>query len=252
MHRYFIEVVYKGTRYSGFQTQQNAETIQSVIESAMQKVYKTTFQLTCSSRTDAGVHALQNFFHVDTDTELNPKQVYNLNSILPRDIIVKQIVPVSPEAHARFSATHREYKYYITRNRNPFLTETAWFYPYNLDIEALQLAAEILLTYSDFTSFSKRNTQVKTFICDIITSRWAYENDCLVYNVKANRFLRGMVRGLVGTMLQVGRGLISLDDFKQIIEAKDCTKANFTTPSTGLFLIEVTYPETLVKKEMMV
>lgn len=243
MPRYFIEVAYKGTHYSGFQTQQNAETIQSVIEFALQKVYKATFQLTCSSRTDAGVHALQNFFHVDTDAELNPKQVYNLNSILPRDIIVKQIIPVLPDKHARFSATHREYKYYITRNRNPFLTDTAWFYPYNLDLEALQQAAEILLTYADFTSFSKRNTQVKTFICTIITSKWAYENNCLVYNVKANRFLRGMVRGLVGTMLQVGRGLITLDDFKQIIEAKNCTKANFTTPSTGLFLVEVTYPD---------
>lgn len=246
MPRYFIEVAYKGTNYSGFQTQQNAITIQSVLESALQKIYKATFQLTCSSRTDAGVHALQNFFHVDTETELNLKQVYNLNAVLPRDIIVKQIVPVSVDTHARFSATHREYKYYITRNRSPFLTETAWFYPYNLDVEALQQAAEILLTYSDFTSFSKRNTQVKTFICTITTSKWDYENDCLVYNVKANRFLRGMVRGLVGTMLQVGRGLITLNDFKQIIEAKDCTKANFTTPPTGLFLVEVTYPESTI------
>ena len=243
MPRYFIEVAYKGTNYSGFQTQQNAETIQSVIEFSLKKVYKTTFQLTCSSRTDAGVHAYQNFFHVDTESELNLKHVYNLNAVLPRDIIIKQIILVSLDAHARFSATHREYKYFISRNKNPFLTETAWLYPYNLDLEALQQAAEILLTYSDFTSFSKRNTQVKTFICNIITSKWAYENNCLVYNVKANRFLRGMVRGLVGTMLQVGRGLINLDDFKQIIEAKDCTKANFTTPSTGLFLVEVTYPD---------
>ena len=248
MPRYFIKVAYKGTHYSGFQTQQNAETIQSVIEAALQKIYKSTFQLTGSSRTDAGVHALQNYFHVDTDIELNLKQVYNLNSVLPRDIIIKQIKPVLSDMHARFSATHREYKYYITRNRNPFLTETAWFYPYNLNLEALQQAAEILLTYADFTSFSKKNTQVKTFICDIVASKWLYENDCLVYNVKANRFLRGMVRGLVGTMLQVGRELISLDEFKQIIEAKDCTKANFTTPSTGLFLVEVTYPEDLEKK----
>ncbi len=243
MLRYFIEVAYKGTHYSGFQTQQNAETIQSVLELALQKVYKSQFQLTCSSRTDAGVHALQNFFHVDTESELNLKQVYNVNAVLPRDIIVKNIRPVAPDWHARFSATHREYKYYITRNRNPFLTETAWFYPYDLNVETLQQAAEILLTYADFTSFSKRNTQVKTFICNIITSKWVQEEGCLVYNVKANRFLRGMVRGLVGTMLQVGRGLITLDDFKKIIEAKDCTKANFTTPSTGLFLVEVIYPD---------
>ena len=243
MLRYFIEVVYKGTHYSGFQTQDNAVTIQSKVEAALQTIYKTTFQLTCSSRTDAGVHALQNFFHLDTDIEINQKQVYNLNSLLPSDIVIKQIFIVEPDQHARFSATHRQYKYYITRNRNPFLTDTAWFYPYNLDIDALQQAAEILLTYSDFTTFSKRNTQVKTFICNIITSKWYYENDCLVYEVKANRFLRGMVRGLVGTMLKVGRRLISLDDFKQIIESKDCTKANFNTPAQGLFLVKVTYPE---------
>ena len=243
MLRYFIEVAYKGTRYSGFQSQHNATTIQSHVEAALQTVYKTTFQLTCSSRTDTGVHALQNFFHVDTEIEINPKQVYNVNSVLPSDIVIKQIFPVSDDMHARFSATHRQYKYYITRNRNPFLIETAWYYPYNLDIDALQQAAQILLPYSDFTTFSKKHTQVKTFICDIIISKWYYENECLVYEVKANRFLRGMVRGLVGTMLKVGRGLISLDEFKQIIEAKDCTKANFNTPANGLFLVKVTYPE---------
>ena len=243
MLRYFIEVAYLGTHYSGFQSQHNAVSIQSTVESAMQTVFKTEFKLTCSSRTDTGVHAIQNFFHFDSEVELNLKQVYNLNAVLPRDIVVKDVVLKDAESHARFSATHREYKYYITRNRNPFLTETAWFYPYNLDFDLLQQAADILMEYEDFTSFSKRNTQVKTFICNLIISKWYYEKDCLVYNVKANRFLRGMVRGLVGTMLQVGKGLISLEDFRGIIEAKDCTKANFSTPPTGLFLVEVTYPE---------
>ena len=243
MLRYFIEVAYLGTRYSGFQSQHNAVSIQSTVESAMQTVFKTEFKLTCSSRTDTGVHAIQNFFHFDSEVELNLKHLYNLNAVLPRDIVVKDIVLKEAESHARFSATHREYKYYITRNRNPFLTETAWFYPYNLDFDLLQQAADILMEYEDFTSFSKRNTQVKTFICNLIISKWYYEKDCLVYNVKANRFLRGMVRGLVGTMLQVGKGLISLEDFRGIIEAKDCTKANFSTPPTGLFLVEVTYPE---------
>ncbi len=242
MLRYFIEVAYKGTQYSGFQSQHNAVSIQSTVEDALQTVFKTEFKLTCSSRTDAGVHALQNFFHFDSETPLNLKNVYNLNSVLPRDIVVRDIVLKETDAHARFSATHREYKYHITRNRNPFLTETAWFYPYHLDFDLLQQAAAILMEYEDFTSFSKRNTQVKTFICKLMVSKWQYDNDCLVYNVKANRFLRGMVRGLVGTMLQVGRGLISLDGFRKIIEAKDCTKANFSTPPTGLFLVEVTYP----------
>ena len=243
MLRYFIEVAYKGTHYSGFQSQHNAVSIQSTVEDAMQTVFKTDFKLTCSSRTDTGVHALQNFFHFDTDIELNLKQIYNLNAVLSRDIVIKNIVQVDGESHARFSATYREYKYYITRNRNPFLTETTWFYPYNLDIELLQQAANILMEYEDFTSFSKRNTQVKTFICNLIVSKWYYENECLVYHVKSNRFLRGMVRGLVGTMLQVGRGIINLEDFRKIIEEKNCTKANFSTPPTGLFLVEVTYPE---------
>ena len=243
MLRYFIEVSYKGTHYSGFQTQNNAVTIQSVVDAAFLTVYKMPFQLTCSSRTDAGVHALQNFFHVDTEKELNLDLVYNLNAVLPHDIVIKKIFLVTADKHARFSASDRHYKYYITKNRNPFLTETAWYYPYQLDVTALQQAADVLRHYSDFTTFSKRNTQVKTFICTIITSRWYYENDCLVFEVKSNRFLRGMVRGLVGTMLKVGRGLITLEDFKQIIEARDCTKANFNTPAHGLFLIKVTYPE---------
>ncbi len=242
MPRYFIEVAYKGTAYSGFQVQQNAVTIQSKVEDALQVLFKQSFQLTCSSRTDAGVHALQNFFHVDSDISIEPAKVYNLNAVLPKDIVVKRIFPVKDSDHARFTATHREYKYYITQQKNAFLIETAWHYPYALSIDLLQEAASVLKEYTDFTSFSKRNTQVKTFNCDIETSEWFYENDCLVYHVKANRFLRGMVRGLVGTMLKVGRGITSIEDFKKIIEAKDCTKANFITPANGLFLVEVTYP----------
>ncbi|MFP5042039.1 tRNA pseudouridine(38-40) synthase TruA [Parasediminibacterium sp. JCM 36343] len=246
MPRYFIELTYKGTRYSGFQSQPNALTIQAAIETALQTRYKQPFELTCSSRTDAGVHALQNFFHVDTEITIEPQHIYNLNALVPSDIVIKQITRVPDTAHARFGATHRCYKYYITNQRNPFLTETAWFYPYTLDIEALHLAAKMVLVHIDFTAFSKRNTQVKTFICHIMNSQWYYEKDCLVYEVKANRFLRGMVRGLVGTMLQVGRGIITINQFKEIIEGKDCTKANFNTPAHGLFLAEVAYPEGLL------
>lgn len=244
--RYFIEVAYKGTAYSGFQTQDNAVTIQSAVEKALSTIYKSTFQLTCSSRTDAGVHALQNFFHVDTEVVINPKQVYNINALLAKDIVIKRIFAVSDDTHARFSATHRAYQYFISPERNPFITETAWFYPFQLNIAALNEAAALLKTYTDFTSFSKRKTQVKTFNCTIEQSEWQIENGCLVYHVRANRFLRGMVRGLVGTMLLVGRGNISLQEFAAIIEAKDCTKANFTTPAHGLFLIKVYYPDTLV------
>ncbi len=243
MPRYFIEVAYKGTHYSGFQVQQNAVTIQSVVQDALQTLYKQSFQLTCSSRTDAGVHALQNFYHVDADVALD-KKVYNLNALLPNDIVIKNIIVVKDDVHARFSGEAREYKYYITQDKNPFLAETAWRYSFPLNITVLHECAAVLFEYRDFTSFSKKHTQVNNFNCDIMTSQWLFQNDCLVYNVKANRFLRGMVRGLVGTMLLAGRGTISVADFKDIIEAKDCTKANFSTPAHGLFLVKVSYPET--------
>ncbi len=242
MQRYFLEVAYKGTHYSGFQVQQNAVTIQSKVEYAMQVLFKNKYPLACSSRTDAGVHARQNFFHVDIDVPAFERKMYNLNALLPHDIVLKSIVPVAPDAHARFSATHRQYKYYITKQKNPFLTETAWFYPYKLQVDLLQAAADILLNQTDFTSFSKRHTQVKTFFCQIDTAQWTEHEDCLVFTVKANRFLRGMVRALVGTMLLVGRGSIDMNRFIEIIEQKDCTQANFSTPATGLFLEQVIYP----------
>lgn len=250
MARYFIEVAYKGTKYSGFQVQQNAVTIQSKVEDALKVFYKHSFQLTCSSRTDAGVHAIQNFYHTDCDIVLLQAHVYNLNALLPLDIIIKNIIAVSNDLHTRFSGESREYKYYITQQKSPFLTETAWRYQFTLDIPIMQTCAEILKQYKDFTSFSKRNTQVNNFNCNIVLSQWIFENDCLVYNVKANRFLRGMVRGLVGTMLLAGRGVISVEGFRKIIEAKDCTKANFSTPAHGLFLIAVKYPDNsfIIKK----
>jgi tRNA pseudouridine38-40 synthase len=245
MQRYFIEVSYKGTNYAGFQIQQNANSIQAEVEKALKIFFKTDFQLTCSSRTDAGVHALKNYFHVDSS--VLPEQdklnniIYNLNAILPADIVIKQIFRVAKEAHCRFDAVSREYKYFIYNNKAPFLADRAYYYPYTLDIELLQGAADVLMKYHDFTSFSKRNTQVKTFNCSIGKSNWFKEENQIVYNVMANRFLRGMVRGLVGTMLKVGTGKISLNDFSKIVEGKDCSKADFSAPPQGLFLIEVLY-----------
>lgn len=241
MPRYFLEVSYKGTAYSGFQSQENANTIQAEVETAFEILQKERLVMTGSSRTDAGVHALQNFFHFDYDGTINPKFVYKINAILPPDIVLKSISQVSDEAHCRFDAISREYKYYIYQQKNPFLADRAYYFPFKLDVKLMQQAAEILKEYNDFTSFSKRNTQVKTFQCNILESRWLNENDCLVYNVKANRFLRGMVRALTATMLKVGRGKISLMEFRQIIEAKDCTKASFAVPAHGLFLGSVQY-----------
>ncbi|MES2330503.1 MAG: tRNA pseudouridine(38-40) synthase TruA [Bacteroidota bacterium] len=245
MSRYFLELSYKGTAYSGFQVQDNAPTIQSEVEKALQTLFRQTFELTGSSRTDSGVHAHQNFFHFDTEQVLNAKNVYNLNALLPQDISVKGIYPVPETAHCRFDAVAREYKYFIYNRKNPFMNDRGWLFPYPLDIELLQEGARILMGYSDFTSFSKRNTQVKTFLCRIEASDWFQEEGLLIYKVRANRFLRGMVRGLVGTMLKVGRQQITIEEFKQVIEAKDSSQADFSTPPQGLFLNRVYYNDTL-------
>lgn len=242
MPRYFIEVSYKGTNYSGFQKQQNANSVQAEIEKALEIFYKQKLELTGSSRTDAGVHALQNFFHFDSETELEDGS-YNLNAILPEDIVVKRIFPVADDAHCRFDAVSREYHYYIYQDKDPFLQGRAYYVPYTVDIDLLKAAAAEIKKHTDFTSFSKRNTQVKNFDCTIQQSEWIQQGNCLVYQVKANRFLRGMVKGLVGTMLLAGKNKINLQGFTTIIESKDCTKADFSVSADGLFLVKVTYPQ---------
>lgn len=245
MPRYFIEVTYKGTAYSGFQFQKNANTVQSEVEKALEIYFRQPFSLTGSSRTDAGVHALQNFFHFDlVEPELNSeiqRTLYHLNAILPRDIVVKNIYQVEDSAHCRFDAVSREYEYVIYKDKNPFLQDRAYYFPYELDFDDLNKAAALLRTYNDFTSFSKRNTQVNNFICDIKSSEWVFEKGMLTYRVTANRFLRGMVKGLVGTMLRVGTHKISLDNFNAIILSKDCCNADFSVPPHALFLVEVLY-----------
>jgi len=243
MPRYFLELAYKGTDFSGFQLQDNANTIQAEVEKAFEILHKKKLILTGSSRTDSGVHALQNYFHFDYNESINTQFIYKMNAILPDDIVVKKLIPVAGDAHCRFDAVTREYRYYIYRNKNPFLKERAFFFPYRMDIDLLQQAAGVIKEYVDFTSFSKRNTQVKTFNCVIQESRWGIEDDCLVYHVRANRFLRGMVRALTATMLRVGRGKISLNELREIIEAKDCTKSSFAVPAHGLFLISVNYSD---------
>jgi tRNA pseudouridine38-40 synthase len=243
MPRYFLEVAYKGTNYSGFQVQQNAGSIQEEIGKAFQTLQKEKIILTGSSRTDAGVHALQNFFHFDFEGELNPHFIYKINAILPADIVVHKLIPVRNESHCRFDALSREYKYFIYWHKNPFLKDRAFYFPYKLNIELIREAAEIIKDCTDFTSFSKRNTQAKTFTCRIMESRWTLENHCMTYYVNADRFLRGMVRALVATMLKIGRKKMSIEEFRNAIEKKDNTKASFAVPPYGLFLVRVNYPE---------
>jgi tRNA pseudouridine38-40 synthase len=242
MSRYFLEVSYKGTAYSGFQSQQNTgKTIQAEVEKAFAVLQREEVEMTGSSRTDAGVHAVQNFFHFDYEGEIHPQFEYKMNAILPEDIVIRKLMAVSAEAHCRFDALSREYRYYIYRRKDPFLQERGFYFPYRISLEKMQEAAGVVKEYTDFTSFSKRNTQVKTFECSITVSKWEKEGECLVYHVRANRFLRGMVRALTATMLQVGRGKLDMAGFRGVIEAKDCTKASFAVPAKGLFLERVEY-----------
>lgn len=245
MPRYFIELGYKGTNYSGFQAQQNANTIQAEVEKALGIYLRENFELTGSSRTDTGVHAKQNYFHFDADLVKKDLQAvtYHLNAILPPDIAIVRIRKVKGDAHCRFDALSREYRYAVYQQKDPLLNDRSYYFPFPLDLEKLNEAASVLLQSTDFESFSKRNTQVAHFRCELIKSEWKWEDSELVYRVVGNRFLRGMVRGMVGTMLKLGRGRMNLNDFKRIIDAKDVTGADFSVPGHGLMLMKVNYPD---------
>lgn len=246
MARYFLEVAYHGAGYSGFQVQENANSVQAEVEKAFAVFFRETIQMTGSSRTDTGVHAFQNFFHFDFSGPISATALYHINAILPDDIAVRNLYLVHPEDHCRFDASSREYHYYIHQKKDPFLRGRSYYYPYALDMEKLQAAAKIVKGYIDFTTFSKRNTQAKTPLCTVSKSVWLQNESGYVYQVKANRFLRGMVRGLVGTMLQVGRGKTTMDEFISIVESKDCTEADFSVAAHGLFLVSINYPENIL------
>lgn len=241
MPRYFLEVAYKGTRFSGFQVQENAVTVQSEIEHAFALVQRQPVTLTGSSRTDAGVHALQNFFHFDLDLPLHPQLLYKMNAILPHDLVVKRIYGMGAEAHSRFEAIGREYEYHLYREKNPFLKEVAYHFPYTIDKDKLDEVAAYVKEQTNFWAFCKTNTQVKNFQCTIYKSEWIERNGMLIYNVAGNRFLRGMVRLLTATQLKVARGKYGVGEFKALFEGTQ--KCGFSVPAHGLFLIKVSYPE---------
>jgi tRNA pseudouridine38-40 synthase len=242
MPRYFLEIAYKGTVYSGFQVQDNAGSIQEEVEKAFAIFFRNQVTMTGASRTDTGVHARQNYFHFDFEENIAPETVYRLNAILPGDISIQSISLVPDGSHCRFDAESREYRYYIYNRKNPFLADRAYFYPYPLDIGSMTEVAADLLEFDDFTSFSKRNTQVKHFRCNIYESGWFSDENVIYYRIRANRFLRGMVRGLTGTMLLVGRGQLSRAAFGDIVRAQHSTGVNFNVPAKGLFLERVRYP----------
>ena len=241
-----MEVAYLGTRYSGFQVQQNANTIQAEIQRALKVFFRKDFELTGSSRTDAGVHALQNFFHFDYDLLIDKAVLYNLNALLHHDIVIKNIFEVQPDAHCRFDAIARTYHYHIHRNKNPFLFETSYYYPYVLNTDLLHQYASLIKVVEDFTAFSKRKTQVNHFLCNIEHSQWIIENDTWRYEIKANRFLRGMVKAITGTMLRLAKNNAGILALEKIIESKDCKQADFSPPSKGLFLTEINLKSTIL------
>lgn len=244
MARYFIEVAYDGTVFHGSQLQGEIPTVQLAINKALSTLLRQDIISFGASRTDEGVHALCSYYHFDTEEELHPHFQYKLNAILPSAVSVNRVfVANDPEFNVRFGAISRRYRYRIYHKKDPFLVNRALYYPFKLDTAILGQTANIIKEYTDFESFSKRNTQTFTFKCTILRSHWEMNGKELHYIVEANRFLRGMVRGLVGTQLQVAGGKHTLEDFREIIEAKDCTKAYFNVAGHGLYLEDITYPE---------
>ncbi|HYG02397.1 MAG TPA: tRNA pseudouridine(38-40) synthase TruA [Chryseosolibacter sp.] len=239
--RYFFEVAYNGSNYSGWQSQKNAIGIQSVIEDALSKLLQQQIGIIASGRTDAGVHCEQQFFHADIGNPFDNNFLIRLNSFLPQQIVINNIQPVRADASARYDAYERSYRYQITRKKNPFYHGYAWHFFKAIDIKTMNAAAALLLGERDFESFSKVKTDVNHFICTIRKATWEENDDLLCFHITANRFLRGMVRAIVGTLLDVGTGKIKAGDFESIITSRDRRKAGANVPAEGLFLTGVKY-----------
>ncbi|MCU0383691.1 MAG: tRNA pseudouridine(38-40) synthase TruA [Cyclobacteriaceae bacterium] len=244
--RYFFEIAYKGTAYAGWQTQPNAVGVQQVVEEKLAILYNKHVPIVGSGRTDAGVHCEQQFFHADFFEEINTALFKRkLNGLLPCDIAIKNILPVHEQAHARFDATLRSYEYRIVAEKNPVLHGLVTYYYKPLNIELLNIAANTLLGEHNFASFCKVKTDVSHFRCTVTEAVWKQNKDKLVFHISANRFLRGMVRALVGTMLDVGSGKTTPSYFAEILNAKNRKQAGMNAPPEGLFLTAVNYPETV-------
>lgn len=250
MQRYFIQLAYKGTNYHGWQIQDNAPTVQAELNKTLSILLNQSIETIGCGRTDTGVHASDYYAHFDS-IEINDidQLIYKLNKFLSKDIAVYKIFKVNNDANARFDAIERTYNYYITKRKDPFLTDSAYYYYGNLDINEMNKAAEILLSYKDFEAFSKSNTQVNNYICHIAYAKWTEKNDVLNFEITANRFLRNMVRAIVGTLLEVGKGTMNLEEFKQVIESKNRSNAGFSVPAHALFLSNIKYPQSIFNVE---
>ncbi|TDD94182.1 tRNA pseudouridine(38-40) synthase TruA [Flavobacterium cellulosilyticum] len=241
--RYFIKLAYKGTNYHGWQSQPNASSVQETLGKAVSVVLNSDVNLMGAGRTDTGVHAKEMYAHFDFEKPFEIESiVHKLNSYLPKDIVVYAIIPVMDEAHARFDATKRTYEYHINSFKDAFLQDDSWYFHQKLDLEVMNAAAQLLFNYTDFQCFSKVNTDVNTFDCTIFDAYWIQENNKLIFTISANRFLRNMVRAIVGTLVNVGMRKITLDDFEAIIKGKNRDKAGFSVPAHGLYLTKIEYP----------
>ncbi len=245
MPRYFLKLAFKGTAYHGWQKQENAHSVQEELNSGLCMMLGGTVETLGCGRTDAGVHAREFYAHFDAENEISDAKffIYKLNKILPPDIAAAAVFKVSPLANARFDAISRTYHYQIVRRKNPFELDSAYYLYGALDIGKMNSASKLLFNFEDFTSFSKSNTQVFTNHCKVFKAEWYQKGDLFIFEIKANRFLRNMVRAIVGTLLQVGRGELSENEFSGIIAAKNRSLAGFSVPAEGLFLTQVEYPD---------
>ncbi|EAQ40658.1 tRNA pseudouridine(38-40) synthase TruA [Polaribacter sp. MED152] len=240
--RYFIELSYNGKNYHGWQIQPDVISVQEKLNSALSTIFQQDIQVVGAGRTDTGVHASQMFAHFDVDKNLKGDFAFKLNSILPKDIVVYKVFLVDDEKHARFDAVSRSYEYKIWLGRNPFLLDFSWqIHSQKPDLKLMNEAAKLLTEYTDFQTFSKVKTEVYTFNCDVTEAFWEQKGEELTFHISANRFLRNMVRAIVGTLLDVGFGKISIDDFRNIIESKNRGNAGLSVPAKGLFLTQIKY-----------
>ncbi len=249
--RFFLEIAYCGKDFVGWQSQNNGLGVQQVIEQVLEQILRRTVQITGSGRTDAGVHASGQVAHFDVEEDLPPNFVYSLNSILPPSIAIKDCYPVSENAHARFSALSRSYLYCISRTKDPFSTQTSWQFTGRLNLEAMQEAAELLYSISDFTSVSKFKQEESNHICKIHHAQWRQEENRFYFKITANRFLWRMVRLLVGAMVEIGRGDLKLTDFERILTSTTRGLLHNAAPAHGLFLTHVDYESNIkIKKRL--
>ncbi len=241
--RYFIELSYNGSAYHGWQNQPNALSVQEVTEKALSTLLKTSISIMGAGRTDTGVHAKQMFAHFDYENDLDATDlVFKLNSFLPKDVVIHDIFKVKEEAHSRFNAISRTYLYRIALKKNAFTNNDTFYVRQTLDIENMMEATKILFQYKDFQCFSKSNTDVKTYHCNIMKAEWILVNNELQFTIKADRFLRNMVRAIIGTLINIGLGKIAVDDLHTIIKSKNRSEAGFSVPAHALYLTAVQYP----------